>query len=185
MLTRTAAQSSNLMSSMTRPERSYIQIGNFLQTVDGPRLLEAAPSSASSSPGCIDPKTEKLNQYKLDAVFHGDLVFHTTALVAGKVVSVPRTAWRRGVRLGAGASGVVWREMEHGSGQLRAVKVVSKLQLNVRELEALVELQDVGRQFHWRGKANALLAPGNFHHIFGLVRGSSRYPHRDGVHRAR
>lgn len=33
---------------------------------------------------------------------------------------------------------------EETSGQLRAVKIVSKLQFNLRELEALVELQDVG-----------------------------------------
>lgn len=175
------------MSSIIRPERSYIQIGNFLQTVDGPRFLEAAPPSTSSSPGCVDPITEKLDQYKLDSVFYGDTVFHTTTLVAGKRVSVPRTAWRRGVRLGAGACGVVWREIEHGSGHLRAVKVVSKLQLNVRELEALVELQDVSPSLylHLKGIANQQPAPGNFYHIFGLVRGSSRYPYCDGMCRAR
>lgn len=51
--------------------------------------------------------------------------------------------WRTDEMLGAGAFGVVWRQKETTSGQLRAVKTISKLQLNVRELEALVELQEV------------------------------------------
>lgn len=84
-----------------------------------------------------------IDQYKLDSEFHDDSVTHTTSLVSGKPVTVPATVWVRETKLGAGGFGTVWREREKGTGQLRAVKVISKLQLNVREVEALIQLQDV------------------------------------------
>lgn len=86
--------------------------------------------------------TAKLDSYKLDSVFHGNTVVHTTALLAGQKVAL-NTTWNREKKLGAGAFGTVWREKEERSGQLRAVKVIAKLQISIREVEALVELQDV------------------------------------------
>lgn len=86
--------------------------------------------------------TDKIDLCKLDSVFHEDTVVHTTGLEAGKRIPL-KTTWKREKLLGTGAFGTVWREKEEGSGKLRAVKVISKLQLNVREVEALVALQDV------------------------------------------
>lgn len=85
--------------------------------------------------------TEKLQQYKFDSAFYedGEIVVHVT--FASKIPVFD--TWRTDERLGAGAFEVVWRQKEITTGQLRAVKTISKLQLNVRELEALVELQDV------------------------------------------
>lgn len=85
--------------------------------------------------------TEKLLQYKFDSAFYEDgaIVVHVTFASGIPVFDT----WRTDERLGAGAFGVVWRQKEIITGQLRAVKTISKLQLNVRELEALVELQDV------------------------------------------
>lgn len=91
-------------------------------------------------------RTSKLLGYKLDSDFDddGSTVVHTTYGTGSESAAPVFTTWRREERLGAGAFGVVWRQREEITGQLRAVKVVSKLQLNIRELEALVELQDVG-----------------------------------------
>lgn len=87
--------------------------------------------------------TAKLDLYKLDSAFDGDTVVHTTVLHPGPRMAAKVTTWKREKKLGAGAFGVVWREKEQGSGELRAVKVISRLQLNIREVQALVELQDV------------------------------------------
>lgn len=91
-------------------------------------------------------RTSRINRYKLNAIFNGDTVVHTTYksdLGAKQRRVEVKTTWRREKELGSGAFGVVWREREEGSGELRAVKTVPRLQLNVREMEALVELQDV------------------------------------------
>lgn len=93
----------------------------------------------------MDSNTEKIDLYKLDSVFHEDTVVHSTGLVAGTRVPL-KTTWKREKLLGSGAFGSVWREKEDESGKLRAVKVISKLNLNVREVEALVALQDVSLQ---------------------------------------
>lgn len=90
----------------------------------------------------MDSGKTTLYEYKLDSVFYedGNTVVHARDAQLG----LPAIAtWRTEGKLGSGAFGVVWRQREEGSGQLRAVKTVSKQQLNVRELEALVELQDV------------------------------------------
>lgn len=86
--------------------------------------------------------TEKLLQYKFDCAFYedGEIVVHNPFGSSIPVFDI----WRTDEKLGAGAFGVVWRQKEITSGQLRAVKTISKLQLNARELEAMVELQDVG-----------------------------------------
>lgn len=87
----------------------------------------------------------KVDQYKLDSRFLDDTVVHTTILVSGERMRVREMTWKREKKLGAGGFGTVWREKEQLTGRFRAVKVVSKIQLNVRELEALIELQDVSK----------------------------------------
>lgn len=94
----------------------------------------------------------RFSRYKLRTVFHDDAtIVHTThksdlRLRQRKVVV--KTTWTREKLLGSGAFGVVWREKEMGGvGELRAVKIVSKLHLNVREVDVLAGLQDVGTPF--------------------------------------
>lgn len=72
----------------------------------------------------------KLNMFKLDSQFFNGVVVH-------------RTSWEREHKLGTGGFGTVYRERNQQTGRFRAVKILSKIQLNVRELEALIELQDV------------------------------------------
>lgn len=92
----------------------------------------------------------KLDQYKLQTEFRGNVVIHTThkSNLAGQESAEVKETWRRDKELGAGAFGAVWREVEDG-GELRALKILPKAVLNslkvdyMRELEALVELRDV------------------------------------------
>lgn len=87
----------------------------------------------------------RLNRYKLNAAFSGKSVTHITLktnLEAKQRRIEVATVWNTEDRLGAGAFGVVWRQRAD-TGQVRAVKVISKAHLNIQEVEALVELQDV------------------------------------------
>lgn len=90
--------------------------------------------------------TAILARHKIDTVFDGGTVVHKTYKsnlhTRQRKVTV-KTTWTREKELGSGAFGIVWRERQEGSQELRAVKVVSKRQLNVREVDALAELQDV------------------------------------------
>lgn len=95
-------------------------------------------------------RVTRINGYKLDSLFPDDSsVIHTNSLISGKRVTVPPTTWKREDKLGVGAFGTVWRERERKTGQLRAVKVVSKRELNVWELEVLIDLQDVSLFFYF------------------------------------
>lgn len=87
--------------------------------------------------------TAILDLYKVDATFHGDTVVHTTGVVSGPRTVALQTTWKRMRILGFGAFGVVWQEKEERSEELRAVKVILRLQLNIREVHALVEVRDV------------------------------------------
>lgn len=82
-----------------------------------------------------------------------------------------KTKWTREKELGSGAFGIVWREREGVSKELRAVKVIPKRLVNIREIEALAELQDVGlspvREYLYASLTAS--APGSFRVIFGLV----------------
>lgn len=93
----------------------------------------------------------KLDKYKLDATFGDGTVVHTTCLEGTQCITASTTTWKRGKKLGSGGFGVVWLDREEGSGKLRAVKVMARLQLNVREVEAMVELQDVSLRGHSLG----------------------------------
>lgn len=90
--------------------------------------------------------TPRLHAYQLAAIFDGTTVSH----LAQKSNRQPGarneldTVWIRDKRLGGGGFGVVWREREKTSGQLRAVKIVSKEHVRMLEVAALLELQDAG-----------------------------------------
>lgn len=91
--------------------------------------------------------TPRLHSYKLNAAFSGKSVSHVTLtsdLEARQRRIEVKTVWNTEDRLGAGAFGVVWRQRAD-SGQVRAVKVISKAQLNIQEVEAMIELRDVRR----------------------------------------
>lgn len=87
----------------------------------------------------------QLSRYKLDASFSGKTVTHIT--VKTNIETTKRhiqvqTVWETEDRLGSGAFGVVWRQRAD-NGLVRAVKVISREQLHIQEVEALIELQDV------------------------------------------
>lgn len=89
----------------------------------------------------------RLHSSKLIASFSGNTVTHI-ALESNLERKQRRievtTVWTTEQRIGAGAFGVVWRQRAD-NGQLRAVKVVARAHLNIQEVEALIELKDVGR----------------------------------------
>lgn len=89
------------------------------------------------------PLPSKVDQYKLDYESGDGTITHTKRIQDGQRVDTPKTTWTRERKLGAGGFGTVWCERHVPSGELRAVKDLSKLALNIREVEALVELKDV------------------------------------------
>lgn len=54
-----------------------------------------------------------------------------------------RTTWVRERKLGQGGFGVVWLEREQRSGDVRAVKSIPEMNVNAREVDVLIDLQDV------------------------------------------
>lgn len=92
-----------------------------------------------------------LERYKFRTTFDGDFIIHSmyrSDLRSRQRRVEVKTRWAREKELGSGAFGVVWREREEVSKELRAVKVVPRRMLNIREVEALAELQDVGLLSH-------------------------------------
>lgn len=92
----------------------------------------------------------RLSRYKLDASFSGKTVTHITVksnLEAKQRRIQIQTVWETEDRLGSGAFGVVWRQRAD-SGLVRAVKVIDREKLNIKEVEALIELQDVCFALH-------------------------------------
>lgn len=99
----------------------------------------------------------RFTRFKLETTFLDDTtVVHTTHKSDTRLRQrkVPiKTTWVRETVLGHGAFGVVWREREKAGvgltgGELRAVKIVSKQHINVREVDVLTELQDVRAPSH-------------------------------------
>lgn len=88
----------------------------------------------------------KFARYNLNTIFDGDTVVHTTfksdLRTRQRKVEIT-TRWKRGTEIGSGGFAVVWREKDEESGELRAVKIIPKPKINHRELDALVEVQDV------------------------------------------
>lgn len=95
----------------------------------------------------MDPQiSSKLARYKIRTTFDIDFVehtLHTSDLRSRQRRVEVKTKWTREKELGSGAFGVVWREIEETSRELRAVKIIPKQLLNVREVEALAEVRDV------------------------------------------
>lgn len=93
----------------------------------------------------MDFPSENLHRYKLNTSIYdyGYTIVHTFFAPDPYPGTQHVATWRTEAKLGVGAFGEVWRQREVGSGQLRAVKTIAKRDFNVRELEALVELQDV------------------------------------------
>lgn len=88
-----------------------------------------------------------LARYKFRTTFLQDCVehiTHTSDLQSRQRRVEVKTKWTREKELGSGAFGIVWKEREGISKELRAVKIIPKRLLNIREVEALAELQDVG-----------------------------------------
>lgn len=79
-------------------------------------------------------------RYKLETDFYKNEVVHTTyrsdlTLRVRKMVI--KTRWCRDGELGTGAFGVVWREENQSTKELRAVKIIPKHHFqNFREVDA-------------------------------------------------
>lgn len=87
------------------------------------------------------------DRYRLQSEFGENVVTHrtfTTNLRTRRRRIEVRTTWATERNMGAGAFGVVRLERERGAGELRVVKSISKTQVNTHEIEALIDLQDVG-----------------------------------------
>lgn len=157
----------NLFRSGVRPGNTHRLAGSPMQnlnsthTIANPSKLQAIKLMASI--------TAKLDLYKVDAVFHGDTVVHTSG---GQPITPLESTWKRMGIVGAGGFGVVWRETAEDSKQLRAVKVIPRKEVNIREVKALVEVQDVRTLQLSISQANWRLASKAFHPISVLVRRS-------------
>lgn len=98
------------------------------------------PPAMTSTP---PPRRER---YKLVSEFSTNSVTHRTVksdLRSRQRRIEVRTTWATQRVLGAGAFGEVRLEREQGTGELRAVKAIAKMQVNTHEVEALIDLQDV------------------------------------------
>lgn len=86
-----------------------------------------------------------LARYKLDAMFAENTVTHFRSRQRQHPPGMANTmtVWSNDKILGSGTFGTVWCQKEKRSGELRAVKVISKSQSNTQELTTLVNLQDV------------------------------------------
>lgn len=119
--------------------------GNRFHDNVSPIPPQPPPTTTLMATSASNPR---LSRYKLDASFSGNgrkTVTHITVksdLEAGQRRIKVETVWETEERLGSGAFGVVWRQRAN-SGQLRAVKVISRERLNIQEVETMVELRDV------------------------------------------
>lgn len=131
-------------------------------------------------------EAEILSRYKLDTVFYHNAVVHITyrsdQLEEWRRVDT-KVRWENDGDLGAGAFGVVSRQRQEGSGKLRAVKTISKRQMNIREVEAMVELQDVcSTTLLHLHIPNVHPASGSFRDFPWLVRRPTCHSYRNGIH---
>lgn len=86
------------------------------------------------------------DRYKLESAFGDNTVTHRTFksdLRSHQRRIEVRTTWTKQRVLGAGSFGEVRLERQEGTGELRAVKAIARMQVNTHEVEALIELQDV------------------------------------------
>lgn len=99
-----------------------------------------------SSKPTTSSNADFLDRYKLESVITGDNVTHLTFqsdLKTNRRRIQVRTTWEHQRMLGKGAFGVVSLQREKVSGELRAVKAIDRNRLNKREMELLIDLQDV------------------------------------------
>lgn len=86
------------------------------------------------------------NRYKIESEFGTDAVTHhtfKTDLRTGQRRVKVETTWVRERKLGTGTFGEVYLEQEQESGELRAVKVISRAHVKIQEVESLIDLRDV------------------------------------------
>lgn len=89
----------------------------------------------------MDSRTRpQIALFKLNSVFGDNTVTHVTS---GIDSVAPPAVWNNENVLGSGTFGIVWCQKEIQTGQLRAVKVISKTQASTQELDTLVNLRDV------------------------------------------
>lgn len=122
----------------------------WLGVVAGLQSSTPAIQSSAILPTMDSQISTTLARYKFHTIFDGDSVEHTTHrsdLQSRQRRVVVKTRWTREKELGSGAFGIVWREREAESKELRAVKIVPKHFLNVREIGQLAELRDVRLRF--------------------------------------
>lgn len=91
-----------------------------------------------------------LARYKLDAIFAENTVtHHPSDRQPPPGMENTRTVWASDTVLGSGAFGIVWRQKEERTGEVRAVKIISKSHSDTQELKTLVNLHDVSRVPAW------------------------------------
>lgn len=94
----------------------------------------------------MPPNSGHLDRYKLRSEFGEGSVTHRTIqsdlITRRRRIEIVST-WIHDRKLGAGAFGEVSLQREKESGQLRAVKVIAKTQLQTNEMQTLIDLQDV------------------------------------------
>lgn len=100
----------------------------------------------------MSSNSSRLDRYKLRSEFTENSVTHRT--IESNLGTRQRrikvlTTWVHERKLGSGAFGEVWLQREKISGNLRAVKAISKTQLRTHELDALIDLQDVCTMTGW------------------------------------
>lgn len=133
--------------------------------------------------------TTRLNRYRLDTEFSDNSVTHRiiqSDLVKGRRRFEVLTTWVHERKLGAGAYGEVSLQREKSSGELRAVKAISKTQLRRHEMDALIDLQDVCARWWARNECAVWwltrTASRSLRLLSWLVRGPVYGASRDGVY---
>lgn len=120
--------------------RNNVRNNNITKNLQPPQAKFTSFSQVMTS------NTARLDRYKLQSELTDDGVTHCTIqsdLGTGSRRIEVRTTWRQERRLGAGGFGEVFLQRETGSGELRAVKEITRKLVNVREMDALIDLQDV------------------------------------------
>lgn len=123
----------------------------------------------------------QLAQYRLNSIFGENTVTHT--------IHTDIEVWNSEKVLGSGTFGKVWRQREDRTGELRAVKVISKSHSDTQELQTLVNLRDVcpphPRTLYLPCTLHTTNGPSafrSFRPIHRLVRRHEFHPHCDGVY---
>lgn len=90
----------------------------------------------------MDSRISTIELYRLDVQFRDDSIIHPSTFSGNQSAWVPEHTWKRENLIGAGGFGMVSLEREQKTQQVRAVKILSKSQLQLREIEAMIELRD-------------------------------------------